>query len=166
MTADANEGALGPDEVRVDTRHLLVDPPGLAPAVGFAHAVAAAPGRTVHLAGQTAQLPDGTIGAPDLPGQFHLALGNLVTALRAAGGAPGDLVSLTVYTTDVPAYRADLKHIGRVYRRHLGRHYPAMALFGVTELFDPQARVELVGIAVVPEDAPSGSSEGSEPGSG
>ncbi|MDA2805512.1 RidA family protein [Nocardiopsis sp. LSu2-4] len=144
----------------------MVDPPGLAPAVGFAHAVAAAPGRTVHLAGQTAQLPDGTIGAPDLPGQFHLALGNLVTALRAAGGAPGDLVSLTVYTTDVPAYRADLKHIGRVYRRHLGRHYPAMALFGVTELFDPQARVELVGIAVVPEDAPSGPSGDPAAGSG
>ncbi|WP_017558936.1 RidA family protein [Nocardiopsis baichengensis] len=146
----ADRGSGG--EAVVRTRHRLVDPPELAPAVGFAHAVAAAPGRTVHLAGQTAQLPDGTIGTTDLPGQFDQALANLLTALRAAGGSPGDLVSLAVYTTDVSAYRADLDRIGRVYRGRLGRHYPAMGLFGVAELFDPAARVELVGTAVVPED--------------
>ncbi|MFW5418648.1 RidA family protein [Nocardiopsis sp. CNT-189] len=138
-------------EAEVRTPHRLVEAGGLAPAVGFAHAVVPAAGRTVYLGGQTAQLPDGSIGGGGLRGQFDLAMGNMVAALRAAGGGPGDLVSLAVYTTSVPDYRADLRGIGAVYRRHLGRHYPAMALFGVAELFDPEAVVELVGTAVVPE---------------
>jgi enamine deaminase RidA (YjgF/YER057c/UK114 family) len=45
-----------------------------------------------------------------------------------------------------------LKDLGVAYRRHFGKHYPAVALLGTTELFDPQAKVELVGVAVVPED--------------
>jgi enamine deaminase RidA (YjgF/YER057c/UK114 family) len=47
-------------------------------------------------------------------------------------------------------YRASLRELGAVYRRHLGRHYPAMALLGVAELFDPAAVVELVATAVIP----------------
>ncbi|MBB6172290.1 enamine deaminase RidA (YjgF/YER057c/UK114 family) [Nocardiopsis mwathae] len=132
------------------TPHRIVDPPTLAPPVGFAHAVVAAPGRTVHLGGQTAQGPDGAIVGPGLVEQFDLALANLLEALHAAGGTAGHLVSLTVYTTDTAGYRAGLKPLGAVYRRHLGRHYPAMALLGVTDLFDPDAKIELVGTAVVP----------------
>ena len=37
----------------------------------------------------------------------------------------------------------------RVWRRRFGRHYPAMGLFGVTELFDAEAKVELMGVAVL-----------------
>lgn len=133
------------------TPHTVVNPPELAAPVGFAHAVACAAGRTVLLGGQTAQRPDGTIGGATLSAQFDIAMGNMITALRAAGGEPGDLAALTVYTTDVPGYRAALKELGAVYRRHLGRHYPAMALLGVAELFDQEALVELVGVAVVPD---------------
>lgn len=133
------------------TAHRIVRAPSLAPPVGFAHAVVPAPGgTTVYLGGQTAQLADGSIGGAGLREQFDLALGNTVKALRAAGGGPGDLVSLMVYTTDTAGYRADLRGIGAVYRSHLGRHYPAMGLFGVVELFDPDALVELVGTAVLP----------------
>lgn len=133
------------------TPHTIVTAPQLAEPVGFAHAVVCAPGRTVHLGGQTAQRPDGSIGGATLAEQFDIALGNLRAALHAAGGAPGDIAALTVYTTDVRAYRAALREIGVVYRRHLGRHYPAMALLGVSELFDEAALVELVGVAVLPE---------------
>jgi enamine deaminase RidA (YjgF/YER057c/UK114 family) len=83
--------------------------------------------------------------------QFDLAAGNLVAALAAAGGAPEHLVSLHVYTTEVAVYRAALAELGAAYRRHLGRHYVATALFEVAGLFDPAAKVELVGIAVVPD---------------
>ena len=36
-----------------------------------------------------------------------------------------------------------------MWRAHFGRHYPAMGLFGVTELVDPAAKVELMGVAVL-----------------
>jgi enamine deaminase RidA (YjgF/YER057c/UK114 family) len=132
------------------TPHRVVNPDGLAPPVGFAHAVVAAPGRTVYLGGQAAQGPDGRIVGATVTEQFEVAAANLVAALAAAGGAPEHLVSLHVYTTEAAAYRAALAELGAAYRRHLGRHYVATALFEVAGLFDPAAKVELVGVAVVP----------------
>lgn len=140
-----------PPNPMLPTPHTLINPPELGPPVGFSHAVVTVPGTTVHLAGQIASGTDGRLAADGLTAQFDLALANVVTAVRAAGAAPEHLVSLTVYTTDVAGYRAAAEEIGRVYRRHLGRHYPAMALFGVTELYDPEALVELVGLAVIPD---------------
>lgn len=130
--------------------HEQVNPADLAPAVGFFHAVVASPGRTVHLGGQTAQRQDGGISGETLSEQFDLALSNMVTTLTASGALPEHLVSMTVYTTDAAAYRASLRELGTAYRRHLGKHYPAMALFEVTSLFDPAALVELVATAVIP----------------
>ncbi len=127
----------------------IVTSPELAPPVGFAHAVVAGPGRTVYLGGQTAQDTTGAIVGETMVEQFDQACGNVAAALRAAGGQPSDLVSLIIYVTDLDAYRGSLKELGRVHQRHFGRHYPAMALFGVTGLFDPAAMVELVGVAVV-----------------
>jgi enamine deaminase RidA (YjgF/YER057c/UK114 family) len=127
----------------------IVTAPGLAPPTGFAHAVVAPPGRTVYLGGQTAQGPDGAIQGATIVEQFDLATRNLLAALRAAGGEPDDLVSLQVFATNLAAYRLALAALGTVWRQHFGRRYPAMALIGVTELFDPRALVELVGIAVL-----------------
>jgi enamine deaminase RidA (YjgF/YER057c/UK114 family) len=131
--------------------HRIVTAEGLAPPVGFAHAVVAAPGRTVYLGGQAAQGPDGVVTGTTVDEQFDVAAGNLVTALRAAGGEPEHLVSLQVFTTSAAAYRAALSELGATYRRHFGRHYVATALFEVAGLFDPAARVELLGIAVIPD---------------
>ena len=126
------------------SEHRIVDPPELPEPVGFAHAVVAAPGRTIHLGGQ---IGEGT----SLVEQFDSAAARLVTALRAAGGEPDDLVSLVVYTTDVDGYRSSSRELGEVWRRHFGRRYPAMALVGVAALYEPEARVELMGVAVVPD---------------
>jgi enamine deaminase RidA (YjgF/YER057c/UK114 family) len=130
--------------------HEIITSPVLPEPVGYAHAVVAAPGRTVHLGGQTAQAPDGTIAGTTIVEQFDLAAKNLVTALAAAGGHPNHLVSLQVYVTDLAAYRASMRELGGVWRAHFGRRYPAMAVLGVTGLFDPKALVELVGVAVIP----------------
>jgi enamine deaminase RidA (YjgF/YER057c/UK114 family) len=146
--------AAGGGAGRQPTPHRVVNPEGLAPPVGFAHAVVAAPGRTVYLGGQAAQGPDGRIVGTTLAEQFEVAAANLVAALAAAGGAPQHLVSLHVYTTEAAVYRAALGELGAVYRRHLGRHYVATALFEVAGLFDPAAKVELVGVAVVPDPGP------------
>lgn len=134
------------------TEHEIVTAPGLAPPVGFAHAVRAAPGRTVWLGGQTALGPDGTIVGATMAEQFDVAAGNVVAALQAAGGRPAHLVALTIYTTDVGAYKAELSGLGKAYRRHFGKHYVATALLGIAELFDDGAMLELAGVAVVPGD--------------
>jgi enamine deaminase RidA (YjgF/YER057c/UK114 family) len=127
-----------------------VDPPELARPSGFAHAVVAAPGRTVFLAGQTAMDAEGRIVGGDVVEQFERALGNLLTALRAAGGEPAHLASLTVYAVDLADYRTRAREIGAVWRRLVGTDYPAMAGIGVARLWDDEALVEVQGTAVLP----------------
>jgi enamine deaminase RidA (YjgF/YER057c/UK114 family) len=139
----------GPPAGVVGAMSEIVNSPDLAAPVGFSHAVRASAGDTVYLGGQTAQAPDGTVTGETIAEQFDIAAGNLVTALRAAGGEPADLVSLQVFVTAVSEYKASLRELGDVWRAHFGRHYPAMGLFGVTELFDPAAKVELMGVAVI-----------------
>jgi enamine deaminase RidA (YjgF/YER057c/UK114 family) len=124
-----------------------INPPSLARPVGFSHAVRA--GQTVYLAGQTALGPDGKIAGETIVEQFEVAASNLIEALQAAGGVPEDLVTLQVFVTDVSEYKGCLAELGDVWRRRFGRHYPAMGLFGVTELFDAEAKVELMGVAVL-----------------
>jgi enamine deaminase RidA (YjgF/YER057c/UK114 family) len=131
--------------------HELIVPQGMAPAAGYSHAVVSTRGRSVYLAGQAAHDADGSLRGSTMTEQFDAACGNVVGALSAAGAEPGHLVSLHIFVTDVAAYRNESKAIGAAYRRHFGRHFPAMALFGVTELFDPGALVELIGVAVVPD---------------
>jgi enamine deaminase RidA (YjgF/YER057c/UK114 family) len=128
----------------------IVTAPELAPPVGYAHAVVGAPGgRTVHLGGQTALGADGAIHGETLAEQFDVAAANVVAALRAAGGGPEDLVQMLVFVTDVAEYKAARSDLGEVWKRRFGRRYPAIALLGVSALFDDAARVELVATAVI-----------------
>jgi enamine deaminase RidA (YjgF/YER057c/UK114 family) len=133
------------------TPHRVVNPPSLAQPIGFSHAVVARPGRTVWLGGQTAQDADGTIQGATLVEQFDRAAANVAEALGAAGGQPDHLVSMQLFVTDAAEYRASLRELGDVWRRRFGRHYPALALFEVSGLFDPAALVEIVAVAVVPD---------------
>jgi enamine deaminase RidA (YjgF/YER057c/UK114 family) len=126
-----------------------VNPPELSPPAGFSHAVVATGDRVVFLAGQTALDADGKVVGETLPEQFERALGNLLAALRAAGGTPRDLARVTVYVTDVAAYRGCAAELGRVWRESAGRDYPAMAVVGIVRLWDERALVELDGFAVL-----------------
>jgi enamine deaminase RidA (YjgF/YER057c/UK114 family) len=126
-----------------------VNPPSLPAPSGFAHAVVATGGRLVFLAGQTALDRAGAICGTTVVEQFELALANLLTALAAAGGQPADLASLTVYVTDLAGYREHGREIGAVWRRLVGRDYPAMAAIGVSRLWDETALVEVQGHAVI-----------------
>ncbi len=131
--------------------HQALNPPALLRPSGFTHAVVAGPGRTVYLAGQTAHRKDGRVSGATMVEQFDVAAANAVTALRAAGAEPEHLVAMQIFTTDLGQYRSSLEEIGHAYRKHFGRHYPAVSLFEVTSLFDPAASVELVCTAVIPD---------------
>lgn len=131
--------------------HDVVNPADLPHPSGFNHAVVSSGGRTVWLAGQTALDADGRVVAPgDVVAQFEQALRNVLTVLGAAGGHPEHLVSMTVYCVDIDDYRTHSQHIGQVWRRLVGTHYPAMAAVGVDRLWDDEALVELQGVAVFP----------------
>lgn len=130
--------------------HRAVNSPDLAPAQGFSHAVVAARGRLVFLGGQIGCLPDGSMAGSGLLDQFDRAAFNVRTALDSVGARPEHLVQLLIYCLDAAAYRSSLGELGQSYRRHLGRHYPAVAFFEVSGLFDPEAVVELVATAVLP----------------
>ena len=133
-----------------------INPAELARPSGFSHAVSvgggAAAGRMVFLAGQIGMDRDSKLAEGGVVPQFEQALGNLLSALAAAGGQPSDLVSLTIYLTDVADYQAHARDIGAVWRRLAGTDYPAMAAVGVTRLWLPELLVEIQGIAVVSAD--------------
>ena len=128
--------------------HEIRNPKTLPRPSGFSHAVIAQAGRTVYLAGQTAQRADGTVVAGTMAEQFDVAAGNVVLALEGAGAHPHDLVSMQIFVTDIAEYLGSAQKIGEAYRRHFGRHYPAMALLEVRRLFDPAAKIELMCVAV------------------
>jgi enamine deaminase RidA (YjgF/YER057c/UK114 family) len=125
-----------------------VNPPELARPRGFAHAVVGR-GTTVFLAGQTALDGSGHIVGDGVVAQFEVALGNLLTALAAAGGRPDQLASLTVFIVDMDDYKQNSAAIGEVWKRVVGRDYPAMAGIGVARLWDAEALVEVQGFAVI-----------------
>jgi len=129
----------------------IVTAPELARPVGYAHAVVAAPGRLVHLGGQTAMDAEGNIVGKGVVEQFDVAAGNVVAALRAAGCTPEDMVSMQVFVTDLREYRFRRRELAPVWQAHFGHRYPAMGLFGVTDLYDDNAQVELMAVAVRPD---------------
>jgi enamine deaminase RidA (YjgF/YER057c/UK114 family) len=126
----------------------IVNPDTLVAPRGFAHGVLTE-GRCLHLAGQIGCDVHGQVVSPDLVAQFAQALDNLLAVMAAAGAGPERLARLTGYVTDMPEYRRRRRELAPVWRARLGRHYPAMALVGVTALVDPAASVELEGVALL-----------------
>ncbi|MCY7287378.1 MAG: RidA family protein [Cryobacterium sp.] len=127
--------------------HRLVNPGHLATPSGFSHGVLA--GKTLYLGGQTAMDATGAIVPGGIVAQFRQCFQNVLDTLTDAGGTPDDLVSITIYLTDVEDYQANGRKIGRVWRELAGIRYPSMAGIGVTKLWLPEALIEIQGVAVI-----------------
>ena len=111
--------------------------------------LAPAGGRVLFIAGQDAATPEGHVETDDFTDQFEIALDKALTILREASGGPEDIGRMTVYVTDLDAYREARPALGPIWRGLLGKHYPAMALVEVSRLVDPRAKVEIEVTAVV-----------------
>jgi NAD(P)-dependent dehydrogenase (short-subunit alcohol dehydrogenase family) len=134
----------------MSSRYAVVNPEELGAPRGWNNGMLARTGgRTLFIAGQTARDASGRVPAADFVSQFDRALANVLAVLRQAGGEPGDIGRFTIYVTDMAQYRAGLRPLGEVYRRHMGKHFPAMALVEVTSLVDSQALVEIEATAVL-----------------
>ncbi len=127
-----------------------MNPPSLPAPSGYSHGTLA--GNTLYLGGQTALDAEMRIVPGGIVEQFRQAFGNVLTTLAEAGGRPEDLVSITIFLTDVPDYQAHGREIGRVWRELAGSNYPAMAGIGTTALWQPEALIEIMGVAVIPDE--------------
>ena len=127
----------------------VIQPPHFAPPRGYANGMLAE-GRMLYIAGQIGWESDGTFASDDFVAQFARALDNVIDVVRAAGAEPDTLVKMTVYVTDLEAYRQRAAELGPVWRQRLGRHYPAMALVAVAGLVEPRAQVEIEAVACLP----------------
>lgn len=127
-----------------------VNPSSLPKPRGYSHGTLS--GNTLHLGGQTALDADMRIVPGGIVEQFRQAFGNVLTTLSAAGGEPGDLVSITIFLTDIPDYQAHGAEIGAVWRELAGPVYPAMAGIGTTGLWQTDALIEILGVAVIPDE--------------
>jgi enamine deaminase RidA (YjgF/YER057c/UK114 family) len=126
-----------------------VNPPELATPKGYAHGIVTSPGRLLFVAGQVAWDRDEHVVSDDFTAQFDQALANFVAVVRAAGGDPSCLAQMTVYVTDKREYIARTREVGAVWRKHVGRTFPAMALVEVKALLEEGAKVELQGVVAL-----------------
>lgn len=127
----------------------LVNPKSLPAPVGFNHGVLVEGKKILFLAGQNGANQRSEIVSEDFTVQFEWALKNLLEVLKEAGGKPEQLGLMNIYVTDREEYGRARPLIGALWKKHLGRHYPACAMFEVKGLWDPRAKVELEGIAVL-----------------
>lgn len=128
----------------------VIQPEGWAPPKGYSNGIVAT-GKVLFIGGQIGWNPKSV--TPEFHAtfaeQFEQALANICEVLRTAGGKPEHLTRLTVYVTDKKEYLASLKLLGAGWKKHLGRHYPAMALVQVVALVEDLAKVEIEATAVL-----------------
>lgn len=128
----------------------IVNPESLGEPRGWSHGILApAGGRILFVAGQTARGSDGAIVSGGFVAQFEAALERVLRVVREAGGESRNVGRMTIYVTDLAAYRGSLGSLGEAWRRQMGRHYPAMALVEVQGLVDEGALVEIEATAVL-----------------
>ena len=130
-----------------------INPPALGKPVGYSHAYEVKSGRVLFIAGQVAKDGAGqVVGRGDLVAQFRQVCENLSAVVTTAGGAMTDIVKLTIYVLDANDYKKRVREIGGVYREYFGKHFPAMTLVGVRDLYDAAegCLIEIEGMAALP----------------
>ena len=125
-------------------------PPGWAPPIGYSNGIAAKPGRVVFIAGQVGWDAQQRFQSEDIVPQFEQALSNLLEVLAQAGGRPEHVCRITAFCCDKPAYLAARPQLGKIWKRLMGTHFPAMSMIFVSDLLDHPGKIELEATAVVP----------------
>lgn len=125
------------------------NPEGWAKPRGYSQVVAGE-GRHVFLSGQIGWNPrTEKLEAQSLAEEARQTLANVVEALAAAGAGPEHLAAMTWYVTDLDAYRAAARDIGKAYRELIGNHLPAITLVSVPGLLMTEARIEIEARAII-----------------
>lgn len=128
----------------------IVHPPGWADPIGYSNGVLASPGRVLFIAGQVGWDASQTFHSEELAPQFDQALQNVLEVLATAGGKREHICRMTAFCCDKPKYMAARKELGPIWRKHMGRHFPAMSMIFVADLLDSPGLIELEATAVLP----------------
>ena len=128
----------------------LINPEALGAPSGYSHGVLVeGGGKLLFIAGQIAWDQNQKIVSDDFVEQFDKALANVVAVVKAAGGESNNVVRVVVYVTNKHEYLAQTKAVGERYRKHMGKHFPAMVLVQVASLIEDGAKVEIEAMAVI-----------------
>ena len=130
--------------------HTFLQPPGWAPAKGYANGVAAR-GTLVFVGGQIGWNAQQQFETDDFIEQTRQTLQNVVAVLKEACAGPEHMVRMTWYVIDRVEYNARLKELGAAYREVIGKHFPAMTCVEVAALMEARAKVEIEVTAVLPD---------------
>ncbi|HWM85339.1 MAG TPA: RidA family protein [Kofleriaceae bacterium] len=127
----------------------IINPKGFPPARGYSNGIVVPSGRTMYVSGQIGWEADGSFASDDLAAQFARALDNVLAVVAAEGGGARQIAQMTVFVTDVAAYRDARAELGKIWRERFGQYYPAMTLVEITRLVEPRARVEIQAVAIL-----------------
>ena len=125
-------------------------PEGWAPPVGYANGIETPAGRIVFVAGQVGWDAEQKFQSNEIAPQFEQALKNVLAVLAESGGGPQHICRMTTYCCDKPAYLAARPELGGIWRKLMGRHFPAMSMIFVADLLDAPGKIELEATAVIP----------------
>ena len=129
----------------------VINPKSLGTPSGYSNGLLTdAGGKLLFIAGQIAWNENQKIVSDDFVEQFDKALDNVIAVLNAAGGEATNIVRLVIYVTSKIEYCERTRQVGERYRKHMGKHFPAMVLVQVAGLLDDAAKVEIEGMAVLP----------------
>lgn len=128
-------------------------PAGWKEPIGYANGVEVPAGRILFIAGQVGWNAQQVFESDQLVPQFEQALRNILDIMAEAGGRPHHICRMTAFCIDRPAYLASRRELGAIWRRLIGRHYPAMSMIFVADLLDHPAKIELEVTAVLPPTA-------------
>lgn len=128
--------------------HKVIQPNGWRPARGYANGMLT-PDGVLYIGGQIGWTAEQVFETHDFIGQMEQCLRNIVEVIEAAGGHVSDITRLTWYVIDKKEYVSRQREVGEVYRRVLGRHFPAMSLLVVAGLVEDDALLEIEATAVI-----------------
>jgi len=128
----------------------LINPESLGNPHGYSNGLLTdSAGKLLFIAGQIAWDKNQRVVSEDFVEQFDQALANVTSVVTEAGGSSADIARLVIYVTNKIEYRKRIKEVGERYRKHMGKHFPAMVLVEVKSLLDDAAMVEIEAIAVL-----------------
>ena len=109
--------------------------------------IAEPPGRLLFVSGQAATDENGkVVGKGDVKTQTRRVLEKIKNIIEAAGGTVKDIVSVTVFLTNMQDYQA----MNEVRREFFGGEFPSSTAIGVTALVNPDFLVEINAVAMIP----------------
>ena len=132
-----------------DQRKTALNPAGVAKPIRgyYSNCVRVSAGPLLFIAGQVALDANGhVVGKGDVRAQTVQVLENMRAILRANGADMSDVVSVTVYVTDIDV----LDQITDIRMKYFPSNGPASAIVEISRLAIPELLIEISAVATAP----------------